>query len=104
MSEPWFDALERLDVTLEDAGTMFELVARLADILDRPPSILQIDAAAQRFQFQLGQLQQAALTQGQQIDRFQVQGRTVFQLRDSLGRFVSRGVSNITERLGRGAG
>lgn len=104
MSEPWFDALERLDVTLSDAGTMFELVDRLNRILDRPASILQIDLAADRFNFQFQQLQQEALFQGLGIDRFMRGSRTVFALRDRMGRFVATGIDSIRNRLAQGAG
>ena len=99
MSEPWFDALDRLNITLSDAGTMFELVDRLFDILGRPPSAVQIDLAAGRFNQEFQQLQQAALLIDFGIDRFQRRGRTVFALRDRLGRFVTEGVQNIRDRL-----
>lgn len=102
--DEFVEALERLDVTLEDFSDMGTLVDRLDSVLGRAASALQIDIAATQFRREFGTLQQLALATGGGIDRFVRGGRTVVQLRDRFGRFVTSGVANVSRRLRQGSG
>lgn len=88
MPDQFADALERLDVQFSDFETMDGLIRRLQSVLadNQPfPSQLQIQIAIDK----LGPLREQAAESGFTIDRFRRKGRTITQLRDARGRFVT---------------
>ena len=88
MPDQFADALERLDVQFSDFDTMDGLIRRLQSVLaaNQPfPSQLQIQIAIDK----LGVEREQAASLGLSIDRFRRGNRTVTQLRDARGRFVT---------------
>lgn len=103
MPDDFANALDRLDISLEDAADADALVERLSEILGYIPTQLQTDTARDHFRPQI----QDAIAFGHQVTRFERQGRTVQVLRDARGRFVAQ--SDFLARPGqrlivRGAG
>lgn len=86
MPDEFADALDRLDISFEDADDPLALVLRLNEILGYIPTQLQTDTARAHFQEQT----QRATAAGFQVTRFQRQGRDVQVLRDARGRFVAQ--------------
>lgn len=86
MPDDFADALDRLDISFEDAADPLALVERLSEILGYVPTQLQTDTARGHFQSQA----QLATTGGFRVTRFERQGRTVQVLRDERGRFVAQ--------------
>ena len=88
MPDEFADALERLDVIFEDFDDMDGLINRLDAVLspNQPrASIEQIAIAMEK----LAPERQLAREQGFFATRFMRSGRTVTQLRDARGRFVT---------------
>ena len=86
MPDAFDDALDRLDISFEDAEDSLALVLRLNEILGYIPTQLQTDTARDHFRPQ----SQIATTAGFFVTRFERQGRTVQALRDARGRFVAQ--------------
>ena len=95
MPDNFAAALERMDFEFSDFGTMQEMIDRLDSILGVTASALQVDIAVQKAQADFRQATFEAVDRGQRLDIFRRGGRTVFQLRDARGRFVTSGARNI---------
>lgn len=86
MPDEFADALDRLDITFEDAPDRESLRERLREILVGGATDFMVDIAMNKFRDQ----RQLATAGGFQVTRFERQGRSVQVLRDARGRFVAQ--------------
>lgn len=100
MPDDFEDALDRLDISIDDFDDVGMMLRRLAEVLGVPPTLLQANTAMEI----LKPLVDTARAQGLTVDRFQRAGAAVIQLRDARGRFVTSGAANISARIRAGAG
>lgn len=98
------EALDRMDVDIDDFASRDLLREKLAEVLRVAPTGGQMEAAVQHLAFVASQTQMAAIEQGLFVDYFERRGRGVAALRDERGRFVTEGGRRIQDRLARGAG
>ena len=85
MPDDFADALDRMDISFEDAANTEFLMQRLTEVLGHSPSLDQWAIARGKFRDQ----QQQAVNAGFRLTRFQRGADTVLQLRDARGRFVT---------------